>query len=379
MSKTTPLADLHQELGASMTDFGGWQMPLKYGSELAEHNAVRNAAGLFDLSHMGQVTVVGDGAEAFLNYSFVGNFSPMKDGKAKYTLMTDSDGGVIDDLIIYRLAAGEYLVIPNAGNTDAVLEALNARAEAFRSANSDAGDFAITNVGPDRIILAIQGPKAATVLSDLGVDTEDLVFYSCAPATLKGPDGELEILLARTGYTGEDGFELYAPKENGAAIWNAIVTAGEAHGLLPAGLAARDSLRLEAGLHLYGNELNLDVDPYTAGLGGIVSFKKEGDFVGKDALTKLKESGGTGRKLIGLVAEGRRAARAGYSVQQDGQEVGQLTSGALSPTLGHPVAIAYVDENAAEVGAELDVDIRGKLHTYRVVELPFYRRDKKGN
>lgn len=379
MAKTTPLAHVHEKLGATMTDFGGWQMPLKYDSELAEHKAVREAAGLFDLSHMGQVTVTGTGAEAYLNYAFVGNFSPMKDGKAKYTLMTNADGGAVDDLIIYRLAENDYLVIPNAGNTDAVLAELASRKESFEAANPEAGEVTVTNVGPERAIMALQGPNAAKVFQDLGIDTDSLVFYSCAPAVLKTASGDQDILLARTGYTGEDGFELYCPAGDAEKVWDAIISAGEADGLLPAGLAARDTLRLEAGLHLYGNELNTDVDPYTAGLGGIVSFKKENDFVGKEKLAGLKETGGTGKKLVGLVAEGRRAARAGYPIQHNGEVVGQVTSGALSPTLGHPIAMAYVDSDAGDVDTDLDVDIRGKLHTYRVVELPFYQRDKKGN
>lgn len=376
MANTTPLAAVHERLGATMTDFGGWQMPLKYGSELAEHQAVREAVGLFDLSHMGQVSITGAGAEKFLNYAFTGNFTPMSVGRAKYTLMPTAEGGVLDDLIIYRLAETDWLVIPNAGNTPAVLQALSERAETFRGNNPEGGTFTIANIGPERAIMAIQGPKAAQLLGELGVGVDELKFYTCAPATLSVDGASQDILLARTGYTGEDGFELYCPAENAEAVWDMIVTAGEKHGLLPAGLAARDSLRLEAGLHLYGHELNLDVDPYTAGLGSAVSLKKDDDFVGRDVM-EAKAAGTPARTLVGLVADGRRAARVGYPIQHEGQVVGEVTSGALSPTLKHPVAMAYVDRELAAPDTFLDVDIRGKLQPYRVVELPFYRRTKK--
>ncbi|WP_087873217.1 glycine cleavage system aminomethyltransferase GcvT [Arthrobacter globiformis] len=377
----TALYDQHKQAGASFTDFGGWQMPLKYESELAEHHAVRNAAGMFDLSHMGEVWVTGPDAAAFLDYALAGKLSAIADGKAKYSLICDADGGIIDDLITYRLPAaadgtGKYLVVPNAGNAAKVAAALAERAANF--------DVAVEDASSEISLIAVQGPNAEAILLQL-VPAEqhslvtDLKYYAAVEVGIAVGGAVQDLLLARTGYTGEDGFEIYVPNADAARLWESLLAAGEGHGLVPAGLAARDSLRLEAGMPLYGNELSLRVNAYAAGLGPVVSLAKESDFVGKAALADLKAAGvgsTIGQKLVGLKGTGRRAARGHYPVLKDGTLIGEVTSGQPSPTLGYPVAMAYVDVEHSEVGTLVDVDLRGKPERFEVVALPFYKRQK---
>ena len=368
----TALYEEHKRLGASFTDFGGWQMPLKYSSELAEHHAVRKAAGLFDLSHMGEVRVSGPQAGAFLDYALTGKLSAMAVGRAKYSLITNADGGIIDDLISYRLGDTEYLVVPNAGNAAVVAAELASRAAGF--------DVTVQDETAATSLVAIQGPAAEAILLDLvPADFRDLVtgmkYYAAAPVDLEVAGTVHSLLVARTGYTGEDGFEIYVPNDAAPALWQELLTAGEGRGLVPAGLACRDSLRLEAGMPLYGNELSLDLDPYAAGLGGVVALSKEGDFVGRAALEAKKQQA-PARRLVGLKGSGRRSARSHYPVLADGQVVGEVTSGAPSPTLGFPIALAYVDTAHAEPGTALDVDLRGKPEPFEVVQLPFYKREK---
>ncbi|APX01877.1 glycine cleavage system aminomethyltransferase GcvT [Arthrobacter sp. QXT-31] len=372
----TALYDQHKKAGASFTDFGGWQMPLKYESELAEHHAVRNAAGLFDLSHMGEVWVTGPDAAAFLDYALAGKLSAITVGKAKYSLICDADGGIIDDLISYRRAEDKYLVVPNAGNAAKVAAALAERAANF--------DVTVEDASSETSLIAVQGPNAEAILLQL-VPAEqhslvtDLKYYAAVEVGIAVGGAVQDLLLARTGYTGEDGFEIYVPNDDAARLWESLLAAGEGHGLVPAGLAARDSLRLEAGMPLYGNELSLRVNAYAAGLGPVVSLAKESDFVGKAALADLKAAGvgsTIGQKLVGLKGTGRRAARGHYPVLKDGTLIGEVTSGQPSPTLGYPVAMAYVDVEHSEVGTLVDVDLRGKPERFEVVELPFYKRQK---
>ena len=363
----TALYPEHAALGASFTDFGGWDMPLKYGSELAEHRAVREAAGLFDLSHMGEIRVTGPDAGAFLNTALVGNLAVIAIGRAKYSLICDTDGGIIDDLITYRLGDEEYLVVPNAGNAAAVAAACAERAAGF--------DVTVRDESADTSLIAVQGPAAVAILHALLPEAQraivtEMKYYSAAPVTVAG----LDVLLARTGYTGEDGFELYLPNAQAAELWRALRAAGEPFGLIPAGLAARDSLRLEAGMPLYGNELGRDITPFEAGLGPVVSFKKEERFIGRDALEARREVTPT-RVLVGLQGAGRRAGRAGYPVLADGVQIGEVTSGQPSPTLGYPIALASIDPAHSAVGTELTVDLRGKPEPFTVVALPFYRRE----
>jgi len=372
----TALYEQHKKAGASFTDFGGWQMPLKYNSELAEHHAVRKAAGLFDLSHMGEVWVTGPDAAAILDYALAGKLSAVAIGKAKYSLICDADGGIIDDLITYRRADDKFLVVPNAGNAKVVADALQERAANF--------DVTVEDASVETSLIAVQGPAAEAILLQL-VPAEqhalvtDLKYYAAVEVGVSFGGAVRDLLVARTGYTGEDGFEIYVPNLDAPALWEALLEAGEGHGLVPAGLAARDSLRLEAGMPLYGNELSRHVNAYAAGLGPVVSLAKESDFVGKEALAAIKAAGvgsTIGQKLVGLKGAGRRAARGHYPVLKDGTLVGEVTSGQPSPTLGYPIAMAYVDVEFAEPGTVLDVDLRGKPERFEVVALPFYRRQK---
>lgn len=377
----TALYEQHKKAGASFTDFGGWQMPLKYSSELSEHHAVRKAAGLFDLSHMGEVWVTGPDAAAFLDYALAGKLSAVAVGKAKYSLICQPDGGIIDDLITYRLPAAadgtaKYLVVPNAGNAAVVAEELAERAANF--------NVTVDDVSAETSLIAVQGPNAETILLTLvPADQHSLVtelkYYAAVEVGITVNGAVKQLLLARTGYTGEDGFEIYVPNVDAPELWEALLEAGEGHGLIPAGLACRDSLRLEAGMPLYGNELSREGNPYAAGLGPVVSLAKESDFVGKTALAELKADGAgstTGRKLVGLKGLGRRAGRSHYPVLRDGSVVGEVTSGQPSPTLGYPIALAYVDVEHAEPGTALDIDLRGKAEPFEVVALPFYKRSK---
>ncbi|RAN70775.1 glycine cleavage system protein T [Bacillus sp. SRB_336] len=368
----TALYGEHEKAGASFTDFGGWQMPLKYSSELAEHHAVRNAAGLFDLSHMGEVWVSGPDAAAFLDHALAGKLSAVAVGKAKYSLICNADGGIVDDLISYRRGDEKYLVVPNAGNAATVAALLAERAAGF--------DVQVQDVSGETSLIAVQGPNAEAILLTLVPEAQhmlvkELKYYAATEVQINGQD----LLLARTGYTGEDGFEIYLPNADAPALWQALLENGQGQGLIPAGLAARDSLRLEAGMPLYGNELSQAGHPYAAGLGPVVSLAKESDFIGKAALAAIKESGDgttTGRKLVGLKGVGRRAARGHYPVLKDGATVGEVTSGQPSPTLGYPVALAYVDVEHASLGTLVDVDLRGKAEPFEVVALPFYKRQK---
>jgi aminomethyltransferase len=381
----TALYEEHKKLGASFTDFGGWQMPLKYSSELAEHHAVRKSAGLFDLSHMGEVWVTGPDAAAFLDYALVGKISAMAIGKAKYSLIANEDGGIIDDLITYRRPApGEgsdkFLVVPNAGNAEVVAAAL---AERAGSGKEGGFDVVVDDASAATSLIAVQGPKAEEILLRLVPAAQHelvtgLKYYAAVEVPLLFGGASQDLLLARTGYTGEDGFEIFVDSD-AAALWQALLAVAEDGELTPAGLASRDSLRLEAGMPLYGNELSLEGDPFAAGLGPVVALSKEGDFVGKAALAAKKAAGAgstSGRKLVGLKGLGRRAGRGHYPVLKDGNVVGDVTSGQPSPSLGYPVAMAYVDVEFTEPGTALDIDLRGKSEPFEVVALPFYKRAK---
>nr|WP_276513183.1 glycine cleavage system aminomethyltransferase GcvT [Cellulomonas hominis] len=373
----SPLHAEHEALGATMTPFAGWLMPLRYAGDLAEHQAVRAAAGLFDLSHMGELHVDGPGAGAGLDRALVGNISGLAVGRARYTMIVQEDGGILDDLIVYRLADASFLVVANASNVAVVRDAL-----AVRLADADAS---LTDRSLETALVAVQGPRAAGIVTGLVADpgeaaaVRDVRYYAAVPATVAG----VEALVARTGYTGEDGFELFVPADAAPGLWRALLAAGEPLGLVPAGLSARDSLRLEAGMPLYGNELDRTTTPHDAGLGRVVRLDKAGadgeplPFVGRDALA-ARAHATPSRVLVGLVGLGRRAARHGYEVltsaEPDAATVGRVTSGAPSPTLGTPIAMAYVTPEVSAPGTELAVDVRGRREPVRVVELPFYRR-----
>ncbi|MFI7318439.1 glycine cleavage system aminomethyltransferase GcvT [Streptomyces venezuelae] len=372
--RLTALDAVHRSLGATMTDFAGWDMPLRYASERDEHNAVRTKAGLFDLSHMGEITVTGPAAADFLNFALVGNIGSIGVGRARYTMIVAEDGGILDDLIVYRLGeaeAPEYMVVANASNAQVVLDALTARAEGFDAEVRDDRDA--------YALLAVQGPESPGILKSLtDADLDGLKYYAGLPGTVAG----VSALIARTGYTGEDGFELFVSPGDAEKLWGALMEAGTPVGMVPAGLSCRDTLRLEAGMPLYGHELTAELTPFDAGLGRVVKFEKTSQadsFVGRAALAAAAERAETAppRKLVGLIAEGRRVPRAGFSVVADGKVIGEVTSGAPSPTLGKPIAMAYVDAEHAAPGTEgVGVDIRGTHEPYEVVALPFYKRQK---
>ncbi len=370
--KSTPLEAEHRAAGATLTEFGGWNMPLRYTSDLAEHRAVREAAGLFDLSHMGEIHLEGTGAAAALDHALVGSASGIAVGRARYSMLCAADGTVLDDLIVYRLADHHFLVVANAGNTAVVLREL---AERVRNHAALVTDRTATTA-----LVAIQGPRAEQITAALVTEPDTLRalrYYAAAPLMLTTGVG---VLVARTGYTGEDGFEVFVPAEHARTLWHSALAAGEPHGLVRAGLAARDSLRLEAGMPLYGHELDATTTPFDAGLGRVVRFDKTDergapiDFVGRAALAARRDAAPE-RVLVGLRAQGRRSARAGYDVVTDGgARVGTVTSAAPSPTLGCPIALAYVLPDVAAEGTALAVDVRGRAEPFTVVPLPFYRR-----
>lgn len=408
--RETPLHDIHAQLGASFTDFGGWDMPLKYGSELAEHRAVREAAGIFDLSHMGEVRVTGADAAAFLDYALVAKYSKMKLGRARYGVLVNEAGYILDDLITYRIGHEEFLIVPNASNTPAVVATMKERLQNFLQTQAPGADAKLFDESEGTALIAVQGPNSEAIIlraldegahgefgprttsadgssaSDSAVNStgitvgeavRELKYYAWMPLTIAGVD----LMLARTGYTGEDGFELYLPNVAAKRLWELLTSVGADYGLVPCGLASRDSLRLEAGMPLYGNELSLETTPFDVGLGRMVGFKTKENFVAREALVKLGETE-PGRVLVGLTSAGRRAARSGAAIYATADEVGTdsatqvgtITSGQPSPTLGHPIALAFLDRGLAEAGTVLSVDIRGKAHDFTVTELPFYKR-----
>lgn len=364
--RSTPLAAVHERLSATFTDFAGWRMPVRYTSDLVEHHAVRTSAGIFDLSHMGEIRVAGSQAAAALDHALAGKLSAVGVGRAKYSLLLTPAGGVVDDLVVYHVSDNEYVIVANAANVEVDLTEVAARTASF--------DVSVTDESVDTALVAVQGPVAARIVldalgaadTDLDLDAvRDLKYYRVLTGTWQGVD----IMVARTGYTGEDGFELYVPAANAEELWDSLVTAG-GEDLVPCGLACRDTLRLEAGMPLYGHELTTSTFPSQAGLGRVVNFAKEDDFVGRSALENRDAS--DDRVLVGLAGQGRRAARAGYEVKDGEASIGVVTSGVLSPTLEHPIAMAYVEPDRAEPGTVLQVDVRGRSLPMTVVPLPFY-------
>jgi glycine cleavage system T protein (aminomethyltransferase) len=363
--RVSPLHSFHVAGGATFTEYAGWQMPLRYQSEVQEHLAVRSVAGLFDLSHMGEIVVAGAQAGAALDYALVGFLSALKPSGARYSLLCQPDGGVIDDLVVYRLAVDRYLVVANAANVATVADELASRCADFDATVDDQSD--------QYALLAVQGPKSSEILQSL-VDEPlaGLRYYSSTAARVS----ECPALVARTGYTGEDGFEIFVHVSHAATVWQRLSTVGGCSGAVRAGLACRDTLRLEAGMPLYGHELGREVSAFDANLGNVVRFDKPGDFVGRDALL-ASHNAGSERRLVGLVTNGRRVPRRGHRVEtMTGRDVGSVTSGAPSPTLGKPIAMAYVAAEVADLESCVNIDVRGVREVADVVTLPFYRRDR---
>lgn len=359
--KHTPLASAHEAQGARMMEFGGWWMPVQYQGILEEHKAVRSAAGIFDISHMGEALVSGADAEVWLNTMLTNDVRRLSDGQGQYTLLLNENGGVIDDLLCYRLEAGKYLLVINASKIEEDIQWLHAKA---------VGNVIIEDQSPHWAGLAIQGPNSAVILGKLlGPDCplpkrNHLVSLPIS----NGP-----VLIARTGYTGEDGFEWFCPASTATIWWDHLLEAGREHGLVPCGLGARDTLRLEAGFPLNGSDLSPGRTPLEADLGAFVKFDK-GDFFGKRAL-EAQQTAGLTRKLTGLVIEGKAPPlRPHYPVLHQGIPVGETCSGTLSPTLGIGIAMAYLPTALCTPGNPLEVEIRGRRFPAKTAKRPLYKR-----
>ena len=364
--RRTPLWERHRDLGARLVPFAGWEMPIQYSGILDEHRAVREQAGLFDLGHMGQVNVDGTDALPFLQQVTTNDVSKLEPGAAQYSLLTNPAGGVIDDIIVYRRPGGDgYMVVVNASNAERDVAWL--REQVIRASPLSPR---IADVSAETGMIAIQGPLAQAILSRLcSGNLEQIGDFEWAAANVAGVDA----MVARTGYTGEDGFEIYAPVDRIGVVWDAIMASGEPDGLQPIGLGARDTLRLEARMPLYGQELAEDINPLEAGVGWAVKLDK-GEFIGRGPIESMKRSGAPRRTVGFTLAERSGAPRSGFDVHQDGRKIGHVTSGGFSPTLGEPIGLALVERGAAGVGRPLDILIRGRPVRATQVKTPFYRR-----
>ncbi|SIS53698.1 glycine cleavage system aminomethyltransferase GcvT [Salimicrobium salexigens] len=363
--KKTPLYEEFVRLGAKTINFGGWQMPVQFTGIKKEHAAVREAAGLFDVSHMGEISVKGEKATAFLNSVLTNDVEKLSEGRAQYTMMCYENGGTVDDLIVYYLNKNEYLLVVNAANKDKDLEWLLAH---------QTGGVEIDDVSAFYAQLAIQGPKAEEILQSL-TDTQlqDIKFFRFhAGTSFDGVDGKA--LVSRTGYTGEDGFEIYLPASSAVDLWKACLEAGEEYGIQPVGLGARDTLRFEAGLPLYSQELSENITPVEAGLGFAVKIDKEANYPGKAVLKKQKQSG-VGRKLAGIEMLDKGIPRTGYEVyDEDGENIGFVTSGTQSPTLGKNLGLAIVKKEYTDLDQIVYVEVRKKMLKAKIINTPFYKR-----
>ena len=395
----SPLHDEHVALGATLTEFAGWDMPVRYSGDVAEHLAVRSAAGLFDISHMGEIAIRGAEAAAGLDAAVVSGMERVQIGRAKYTMLCTPDGGVIDDLIVYRRDWDHFVIVANASNVDTVTAELAARLASFEAT--------VENITAGVALIAVQGPKAEGIVASMCAagadDVRALKNYTWCTVLLAG---DIHAMVARTGYTGEDGFELFVVAADAVEVWRLALALGSPEGLIPCGLSARDTLRLEAGMPLYGHELTLSTTPYDAGLGWVVQTGAarvlerpgidgavalspapvaRGEFVGREALASAKARAAAAQAdpasapddssiLIGLVGSPGRAARAGFEVYAGDRRVGMVTSGAPSPTLGVPVAMAMVHPSAAVAGTVLEIDVRGRREKMTVTALPLYER-----
>ena len=356
--KTTPLTDTHIALGAKMVDFAGFNMPVRYTSDLDEHHCVRKAVGMFDVSHMGEFILKGDKALPFLQKIVSNDISKLEKGQAMYGYLPNESGGVVDDLLVYHIEENHYLCVVNAGNIDKDWAWFNMH-------NSEGA--ALTNLSEDTALLAIQGPNALAVLQTLtSVDLTSIPYYRFTIGTFAGVDN---VIISNTGYTGAGGFEVYFNKENAVTVWNKILEAGKPFGLQPIGLGARDTLRLEKGFCLYGNDIDDTTSPLEAGLGWVTKFNK--DFIAKDILQQQKTAG-LKNKLVGFSMIDRGIPRGHYLIKDvAGNEIGHVTSGTQSPTLGYGIGLGYVATAFAAIDTEIYIDIRGKLLKAKVVKLPF--------
>lgn len=363
--KKTPLNAVHRALGGKMVDFGGWDMPVQYpAGVIEEHMATRTRAGLFDVSHMGEIWVEGPDAIPFVDIITSNDVTKLADGQAHYSTLTNPDGGVVDDLLVYRFGPEKLLLVVNAGTTDKDWEWITSHKGEF--------NIALTNASADYCQIAIQGPRASEILQRLtDTDLTEVKYYWFTTGTVDGVDS----IISRTGYTGEDGFEVYAAADRAEQLWNRMLEEGKDDGILPCGLAARNTLRLEAGMSLYGHELSDDISPLEANLGWITKLSKSSTFVGKDRLTALKD-GGLERKLVGFEMTEPGIARDGFDVYVNGEKAGTVTSGSPAPFLKKNIGMAFLPVEFANVGQELKIDIRGKQVAAKVVPTPFYKRER---
>ena len=364
--KRTPLFDVYKEYGGKTIDFGGWDLPVQFSSIKEEHEAVRTKAGLFDVSHMGEIEVKGPDSLAYLQKMMTNDVSKIKNGGAQYTAMCYENGGTVDDLLVYKLEEDYYLLVVNASNIEKDFQWLQDHLE---------GDVEIENLSEGMAQLALQGPAAEDILQKLSVehDLSQIGFFKFSEEVdLNGK----KALVSRTGYTGEDGFEIYCKSEDAVSLWKDILETGKCTGVIPCGLGARDTLRFEANLALYGQELSSEISPLEAGIGFAVKLNKEEDFIGKEALKQQKESG-LPRKLVGIEMIDRGIPRHGYPVFAGDVQIGEVTTGTQSPTLKKNIGLALIDAKETEIGNEVEVEIRGKRLKAVVSATPFYKREKK--
>ena len=366
----TALYDWHAQNGAKLVDFAGWEMPIQYGSIVEEHQATREAAGMFDVSHMGRFCFTGPAAQTFLNGLLSRNVAKLKAGTVRYSLITNEQGGVLDDVLVSHLSVQDqsfYWLVVNASNRTKLLDWIQPRIGDY--------DLTFSDETLNTAMLAIQGPRALELVDELFTDGKpsELGYYTAANGILQ--DGT-PVTVSRTGYTGEDGVEFVLPTGQALPVWEQLIDRMRAVGGRAAGLGARDTLRLEAGMPLYGHELSESINPYEVGLGFACQLKDR-TFPGRDALADISEQfkqGKAARVRVGLAVEGKRVPREGYTILQGGTEVGTVTSGTFSPTLNVPIAMGFVSPSASEIGTELQIDVRGKPVAGKVVELPFYKR-----
>lgn len=359
--KKTPLNQVHRALGAKMVDFGGWDMPVQYSGIIEEHKAVRTKAGLFDVSHMGEIRVKGPDALKFLQKMLSNDLSKVKTYQIQYNILCLPSGGVVDDLLVHKENDNDYLLVVNASNTDKDFK--------WFLEHKEDEDVEIIDESPETGQIAIQGPLAESILQKLtDVNLADIKFYRYTYGQVDG----VKCLISRTGYTGEDGFEVYCPQEKTVQLWNKLLEVG-GDNILPCGLGARDTLRFEAKLPLYGHEMSEEITPLEAGLGRFVALDKEEDFIGKSALKAQKEAG-VPRKVVGIEMLERGIPRAGYAVKKDGKEIGFITTGSYAPSLDKNLGLVLIDSAHADIGTELTVSIRNKDVKAQIVPTPFYKR-----
>jgi len=363
--KKTPLNKIHRELGGKMVDFGGWDMPVQYSGVIAEHLGTRTNAGLFDVSHMGEIYVEGADAIAFVDRLTTNDVTKLVDGQAHYSALTYKNGCVVDDLLVYRFDQDKLLLVVNAGTTDKDWD--------WITSHTKDENITLTNASADYCQIAVQGPQAVEIAQKLtDVSLDEIKYYHFTVGTFDGVDA----IISRTGYTGEDGFEIYANKDFAEQTWNNLLEAGNfgaENGILPCGLAARNTLRLESAMSLYGHEISDEITPLEANLGWICKLKT--DFLGKDALVKQKEAG-LKRKLVGFEMTDKGIARDGFDVYIDDKKVGYVTSGSPAPYLKKNIGLAFVPIELANIGQAIKIDVRGKHLSAEIVPTPFYKREK---